>query len=141
MIEIKHSKQLVGSPIYDYYQNLLQQKINFYLGLGHSRQLSEAMQHHEEDQSGIIWAEHNSKPCGFISYSRQKVIKQVMILSLMQADNEEVFTKMYEFFEDFSKSLGCIYIHETVTMKDTTRIDELENIGFNKEFYIMFKNV
>jgi len=141
MIEIKHSNTLLDSPVYKYYTQGITEKIEYYVSIGHSQQLSESLQAHEEDISGIIWAEIDSIPKGFISYSLREVDKHVMIINLMQADSEEVFKKIYDYFEDFSRELDCIYINETVTMKDVNRVNELESVGFNKEFFIMFKKV
>ena len=57
------------------------------------------------------------------------------------AENKEVSKEIYVYFENLALELGCVCINETVTIKDENRIKKLEEVGFKKEFCLMYKKV
>ena len=141
MIKIFHSNTLINSPVYDYFKQGSLEKSNYYVSIGHSQSLSDALQDFEESISGIVWGELSGQYVGFICYSLKDVDKKVILINLAMAENKEVSKEIYVYFENLALELGCVYINETVTIKDETRIKKLEEVGFKKEFCLMYKKV
>lgn len=141
MIKIFHSNSLVNSPVYDFFKKGSLEKSNYYVSIGHGRNLADSLQDFEERTSGIAWAELDNKYVGFICYNLKDVEKKVILINLLMAENETISDSLYKYFENLALDLGCIYINETVTIKDEQRIKNLESLGFKKEFYLMYKRV
>ena len=141
MIKLSHSNTLIDSPVYDYFKQGSIEKSNYYISIGHSESLSNALQDFEENVSGIVWAELDGRYAGFICYSLKDVDKKVIMINLAMAESEEILKEIYNYFENFALNLGCVYINETATIKDEKRIKELEELGFKKEFCLMYKKV
>lgn len=140
-MEIKQSTSLTDSPVYDYYKKGLQSKHEYYVDLGYSEGLTTAILNFDESLCNVVWAEQDGKPKGCICYSLELVNKKVMVVYIMISDNKRAFNKMYKYFEEYAKSLGCILINEIVTMKDTKRMSALEDLGYRKDFYLLYKKV
>ncbi len=141
MIKIFHSNNLVDSPVYDYFKNGTVEKSNYYVTIGYGKHVADALQDVDEVTSGIVWAEIDNRYVGFICYSLKDVDKKVILINLALSEDNTISKLLNDYFENLALELGCVYINETVTIKDETRINELESYGFKKEFCLMYKRV
>jgi len=138
VIKLKISESLIDSPIYDYFEN---QKNAFIEYLSSIKEMFAKDHTTYQDETSILWAEIDNKPVGSICFSKVDVGKRLMALNFIDADTDIIRKVMYQYFERMSKELNCVEISHRVSLKDARSIKQLEQIGFNMEFYLLFKRV
>lgn len=138
VIKLKISESLIDSPIYDYFEN---QKNEFIEYLSSIKEMFAKDHTTYQDETSILWAEIDNKPVGSICFSKVDVGKRLMALNFIDADTDIIRKVMYQYFEHMSKELNCVEISHRVSLKDARSIKQLEQLGFNMEFYLLFKRV
>jgi hypothetical protein len=138
VIKLKISESLIDSPVYEYFENQKNEFIKYLLSI---KEMFAEDHTTYQDETSILWAEIDNKPVGSICFSKVDVGKRLMALNFIDADSDVIRKVMYQYFEYMSKELNCVEISHRVSLKDSKSIEQLEQLGFNMEFYLLFKRV
>ena len=138
IVKLKLSESLVDSPVYEYFETQKAEFIKYLLSINEMFAKDHTTY---QDQTSILWAEIDNKPIGSICFSKVDVSKRLMALNFIDAETDSVRKIMYQYFERMSKELDCVEISHRVSLKDHRSIEQLEQLGFNMEFYLLFKRV
>lgn len=138
VIKLRISEFLIDSPIYEYFENQRNEFVEYLLSI---KEIFARDHTKYRDGSSVLWAEINDLPVGLICFNKQDVGKRLMALEFIHADSDNICKIMYQHFESLSKELNCVEIAFRVSLKDLKSIKQLEQLGFNMEFYLLFKKV
>ena len=141
MITIYKEDSLKRSRAYGYYKGAVKDRLKYFVETGNGFQGNTLLSSLDEDCAGIIWAEDNGVIVSCASYNLTKIGKKIFTVDFFQANNDDIYTQVNEYIEQFAGSLKCYFIEEMVTAKDDQRVNHLENIGYRKEFTLLFKKV
>jgi hypothetical protein len=142
MIEFFSNDTLGDASLYALCQSTVESNANRYMKLGYNKDLSFRIHDFGKENSGIVYAKENDRIVGFVIFDNKESLDKMMFdIQLDFYESQEVYKKLYEFVENFAKSLGCVYINQSVLIKDVEIINDLESIGFKKEFCLMYKKV
>jgi len=141
MIKIFQEENFFDSAVNQEYDNIVNVKAEYYMTLGYSKEISYAVQDVDKDKSGVIYAKDGETLVGFLMYNKKKIDRLIFDVFTCYCQSPDVYKHLYEYVEKLAKSLGCIYLNETIIVKDQIRIDNLESLGFKKEFCLMYKRV
>lgn len=141
MIKIFQEDSFYDSNVYQEYTDIVNIKSEYYMTLGYSKEISYAIQDYNEKDCGVIYARDDDALVGFLMYNRKSIDRLIFDVCTCYCESPAVYEQLYEHAENLAKSLGCIYLNETVVVKDQIRIDNLESLGFKKEFCLMYKRV
>lgn len=141
MIIIKKSPLLKNSIPYQYYTSAKQKKLKYFVSIDNGFQGNALLASLDEDNSGVVWAEDDGKVVACVSYHLQKIGKKIFTINFFHADTVEIYTRVNAYVEELAGQHNCYFIEELVTAKDNKRINDLETIGYQKEFTLMFKKV
>ena len=138
VIKLKISESLTDSPVYAYFENQKNEFITYLLSI---KEMFAKDHTTYQSETSILWAEIDNTPVGSICFSKVDVSKRLMALNFIDADSDVIRKVMYQYFERMSKELNCVEISHRVSLKDSKSIEQLEQLGFNMEFYLLFKRV
>jgi hypothetical protein len=142
MIEFFSEDNLDSEYVYSFYLSVINSKADYYTQLGYNKDMAYAIQDYDRKTSGIVYAKEDEKIIGFVIYNNKRSLdKMIFDIQMEFYESTEVFKKLYEYIENFAKSLNCNYINQTVLVKDLKIINNLESINFKKEFCLMYKRV
>ena len=138
VVKLKISESLTDSPIYEYFEK---QKTEFVEYLISIKEMFARDHTTYQDETSILWAEIDNRPVGSICFSKIDVSKRLMALNFIDAETDSIRKIMYQYFERMSKELNCVEISHRISLKDHKSMQQLEQLGFNMEFYLLFKRV
>lgn len=138
IIKLYISESLIDSPVYEYFENKKNEFITYLLSIKEIFAKDHATY---QDETSLLWAEIDSRPVGSICFSKVDIGKRLMSLNFIDAESDIIRKIMYRYFEQMSKELNCVEISHRVSLKDSKSIDNLKQLGFNMEFYLLFKRV
>jgi hypothetical protein len=141
MIEIYNSNSLKGSEPYNYYKEAIKTKLKYFVSIDNGFQGNSLLASLDEDSAGIIWAKDGDKIVACVSYHLLKTGKKIFTINFFHAESEDIYNQVNDYVEKFASDLDCYFIEEVITAKDTGRLNELEKIGYQIEFTLMFKKV
>jgi len=138
VVKLMISELLDNSPVHEYFETQKAEFIKYLLSI---KEMFAKDHTTYQDETSILWAEIDNKPVGSICFSKVDVNKRLMALNFIDAETNNVRKIMYQYFERMSKELNCVEISHRVSLKDHRSIEQLEQLGFNMEFYLLFKRV
>lgn len=141
MITIYKEDSLKQSRAYGYYKSAVKDRLRYFVETDNGFQGNTLLSSLDEDSVGIIWAEDDGKILSCVTFNLIKIGKKIFTVDFFQAIDDEIYQQINEYVENFARSLNCYFIEEMVTVKDEQRVDYLENIGYQKEFTLLFKKV
>jgi hypothetical protein len=138
VVKLMISESLDSSPVYEYFET---QKSGFVEYLLSIKEMFARDHTTYQDETSILWAEIDNRPVGSICFSKVDVSKRLMALNFIDAESDSIRKIMYQYFERMSRELNCVEISHRVSLKDQKSMRQLEHLGFNMEFYLLFKRV
>jgi|APGre2960657423_1045063.scaffolds.fasta_scaffold17943_2 hypothetical protein len=138
VVKLKVSELLTASPVYEYFEKQKAEFVEYLLSI---KEMFARDHTTYQDEISILWAEIDNKPVGSICFSKVDVSKRLMSLNFIDAETDSVRKIMYQYFERMSKELNCVEISHRVSLKDHKSMEQLEQLGFTMEFYLLFKRV
>jgi hypothetical protein len=138
VVKLMISESLDNSPAYEYFEKQKAEFVEYLLSI---KEMFARDHTTYQDETSILWAEIDNRPVGSICFSKLDVGKRLMALNFIDAETDSVRKIMYQYFERMSKELNCVEISHRVSLKDHKSMEQLEHLGFNMEFYLLFKRV
>jgi hypothetical protein len=138
---IKENIKLVESDIYSILKNKVKERIEYLINLGYSENLARFFTDIDEDNTAVIWNDDKNSITAILCYTINDIDKGGVLINFSYAKDAVSLEQVYNYFEKKVKALRCVYINEHVPIKDHRRLTELENLSFEKKYYLLFKRV
>jgi GNAT superfamily N-acetyltransferase len=96
---------------------------------------------------GIMWAEENDTPIGFLMYDHRSPGQQTKTLTVLVAfvseehRNKDVYEQMISNLEEYAKQQGYHALSFTVHNNNLDLLAVARGNGYNAEHYIMMKRI
>jgi len=92
-----------------------------------------------------VYAEIDGKIIGHIVYSKEKLDKKILWITLSAVDPEYrgrgIYSLLHKYFESIAKELGCAYIASQVHKNNTPRLQSAAKEDMKPTFYYMGKKI
>lgn len=136
-IRIFRTTSLAMSPIYTFFLREMADLIDN----GHGWPITTW----KDDDCEAVYAQLDETIIGHIVYSKEKLDKKVLWITLSAVDKEHrgkgIYSLLHKHFENIAKEFGCAYIASQVHKNNISRLRSAEKVGMSPAFYYMGKKL
>lgn len=136
-VEIYRTTSLAISPIYTFFLREMADLID----AGHAWPFTSW----KDDDCEAIYAQINGKIVGHIVYSKEKLDRKTLWITLSAVDKDYrdngIYTLLHKHFENIAREMNCTFIASQVHKNNLVRLKSAQKVGMSHAFYYMGKKI